>query len=126
VKSSIEQAFGKFLLAFNAMDVESLGQCFAREITLFAPAGAPSIIEGANEVLSHFNRVFAEESSAGPSVRPVDVRIVNLSPDAAAVTFEFARAAASIGRRTFIYQRIEDEWKVVHIHASNRALEDSD
>lgn len=117
--AEVEQAFAQFISAFNAMDAERLGKCLSPQVSLFAPAGVPALISGASRVCAQFRSVFAAEPATGPDVRPVGLQITRLAPEAALVTFEFARAAASLGRRTFVYQLAQGQWLVVHIHASN-------
>lgn len=41
--------------------------------------------------------------------------------DTAIVTFELASRPPQVGRRTFVLQRQNGAWKVLHLHASNRA-----
>ena len=115
----VNRAFVHFISAFNNMDVRWLGDIFATDVSLFAPAGQPSLIAGRADVLSHFERVFAAEPASGPGVQPVNLQIRRLADGAALVTFEFQRARASIGRRSIVFKRVEDQWRVGHIHASN-------
>lgn len=115
----VERAFARFITAFNRMDLLELADVFAADVTLFAPAGPSTLIVGRADVISHFERVFAAEPAGGPNVRPIDRHTRMLSADAALVTFEFARAAGSVGRRTLVFTRVGSDWKVTHIHASN-------
>ena len=119
-EQEVERAFAAFMTAFNSMDVQGLAECFAPDVTLFAPAGAADLISGASAVCSHFQRVFAAEPASGPGIQPLNLCVTKLSSEAAVVTFEFARAAQSLGRRTVAFRRTEGHWWVVHIHASNR------
>jgi ketosteroid isomerase-like protein len=116
----VAAAFESFIAAFNALDFERFRRCLAPEVSLFAPRadGAP-LIEGAPAVEAHFAAVFRAEGPAGPNIQPTRVHVRALAPQAALVTFEFARAHGSIGRRTLVLRRIEDDWRIVHIHASN-------
>ena len=44
--------------------------------------------------------------------------------DTAIVTFHLASSSAqspSLGRRTFVLRRIENRWRIVHLHASTSA-----
>jgi len=116
----VTAAFETFIAAFNALDVERFRRCLAPEVSLFAPCadGAP-LIEGAAAVEAHFAAVFRAEGPAGPEIRPMRVRVSALAPQAALVTFDFARAHGSIGRRTLVFRRIGHDWRIAHIHASN-------
>ena len=115
----VEQAFGEFIAAFNAMDLQRLRNCFSPQITLFAPAAVPGLIVGAGSVCAHFERVFEAEPASGPTVRPAGVQVSKLAPGVALVTFEFARPLGSVGRRTIAFQESDGHWWVAHIHASN-------
>jgi ketosteroid isomerase-like protein len=112
--------FEAFIAAFNALDLERFRRCLAPDVTLFAPRAADAhLIEGAAAVEAHFAAVFAAEAPAGPDIRPSHVRVSALGPDTALVTFEFARAHGSLGRRSLVLRRLADDWRVAHIHASN-------
>jgi len=127
--SSVEATFREFLAALNALDRPRFTQCFSADASLFAPeSGRAGRIDGALAVQEHFQAVFAAESSggAGPNVNPANVRIQHVGETAALVTFEFSRAAKSIGRRTILFQRFPEGWKVVHVHASNTAPTEND
>jgi len=116
----VTAAFEAFIAAFNALDFERFRHCLAPEATLFAPRAADaSLIEGSAAVEAHFAAVFRAEAPAGPGIRPTRVRTTRLSDDVALVTFEFPRPGDSTGRRTIVFHKLEDAWKIVHIHASN-------
>lgn len=116
----VAAALETFIAAFNALDFERFRRCLAAEVSLFAPRadGAP-LIEGAAAVEAHFAAVFRAEGPAGPDIQPMRVRMSALAPRAALVTFDFGRADGSIGRRTLVFRRIGDDWRIAHIHASN-------
>ncbi len=130
--NSVEAAFLEFIAAFNALDRPRFAQCFASDVSLFAPeprqADRVGRIDGGSAVQAHFQAVFAAERSggAGPDINPTNVRIQHLGETAALVTFEFAGAAESVGRRTILFQRLPEGWKVVHVHASNSAPTQND
>jgi len=116
----VAAAFEAFIAAFNALDFERFRRCLAPEVTLFAPRSSDaSLIEGVARVQAHFAAVFEAEAPAGPGIRPERLRTASLGGHGALVTFEFERPGGSIGRRTLVFHRIADEWKIVHLHASN-------
>jgi ketosteroid isomerase-like protein len=123
--NSAETAFVEFIEAFNALDWQRFSQCFAPNASLFAPelhrSHSACLIDGGPAVQAHFQAVFASERSSGtgPSINPTNVRIQPLGLATCLVTFEFARAAGSVGRRTILFQNLPEGWKVVHVHASN-------
>jgi ketosteroid isomerase-like protein len=61
---------------------------------------------------------FARRAGSGPGIVPTSVNTHKLG-DVAIVTFEFERGSGSFGRRTLVFARQLDGWKIVHIHASN-------
>lgn len=123
--NSVEAAFLDFIAAFNALDWLRFSQCFASDVSLFAPEPQQGLracrVDGAPAVQAHFEAVFAAEGSRGarPGINPTNVRIQHVGQATSLVTFEFARAAGSVGRRTILFQRLPEGWKVVHVHASN-------
>jgi ketosteroid isomerase-like protein len=117
---SAASTFEAFIAAFNALDIERFRRCLAPDVTLFAPRAADAQrIDGAAAVEAHFAAVFRGETPAGPDIRPSRVRVSALGPEAALVTFEFARGHGSIGRRTLVLRRVDADWRIAHIHASN-------
>ena len=121
--NSVEAAFLEFIAAFNVLDWLRFSQCFASDASLFVPETEQSRgrVDGAPAVQAHFQAVFAAEGArgAGSGINPTNVRIQNVGHATSLVTFEFARAAGSVGRRTILFQRLPEGWKVVHVHASN-------
>lgn len=122
----VAAAFETFIAAFNALDLEGFRRCLAPEVSLFAPgADAGPLLEGAEAVEAHFAAVFQAEAPTGPAIRPTSVRMTLLGAGSALVTFEFARAHGSTGRRTLALRRADGGWRIVHIHASNTAPRDA-
>ena len=98
----LEQALEAFLAAFNAMDLEALGGRLAAAVTLFAPDGPTDLVVGRDDVLRHFEKVFGAEPADGPQVRPLEQRLVRLSPESGLTVFTFARRMPSLGRRSLV------------------------
>jgi len=49
---------------------------------------------------------------------PLDLRVEQLSEDVALVTFHLVDGG-TLNRRTLVFKREPNGWKIVHIHASN-------
>jgi ketosteroid isomerase-like protein len=113
-------AVEEFVAAFNALDIARLSACFSEQASLYPPADTPSeLIEGKAAVLEHFGRVFRLESPQGPGIRPQQITLHPLGTEAALVTFGFRRAGGSVGKRSIVLAKETQDWRIVHIHASN-------
>jgi ketosteroid isomerase-like protein len=126
-RKDVEQAFNRFIAAFNNLDWEQFRNAFADEVTVFNPdiPEVPSVsrLDGRQKVEEGFRSVFAasRKQGSGPPylhIEPKGVRIQMLGR-VAIVSFEFDREGDSLGRRTIVLQRKGRVWKIVHIHASN-------
>jgi ketosteroid isomerase-like protein len=120
----VDRAFSRFIEAFNALDWETFQRSFASDASVFNPQ-IPEVsvltrLDGRESVEANFRSVFdaARRSGAGPHIVPRNVRVQSLR-DAAVVTFEFDRGSGSFGRRTLVFARQRDGWKIIHVHASN-------
>jgi hypothetical protein len=54
------------------------------------------------------------------SLKPLDLRVEELSKDVALVTFHLVDGGL-VNRRTLVFKRELNGWKIVHIQASNIA-----
>jgi ketosteroid isomerase-like protein len=128
--AGVQQAFERFIVAFNNLDWDTFHSALSDDVTVFNPdiPEAPTVarIDGRASVEASFRAVFdaSRKGSAGPPYLHISPRRVNiqmLGPSAAVVTFEFDRDGGSIGRRTIVFAEDATAWKIVHIHASNIA-----
>jgi ketosteroid isomerase-like protein len=126
-QKAVEKAFHQFIVAFNNLDWDSFRHALADDVTVFNPdiREAPSLerLDGRQQVEEGFKAVFAasRKQSNGPPylhIVPKNVRIQMLGRSAV-VTFEFDRDGNSFGRRTIVFHRDLNGWKISHIHASN-------
>ena len=71
-----------------------------------------------------FERIKRTSGRASPpymSLKPLDLRVEKLSEDVAVVTFHLVDSGL-VNRRTLVFKREMNGWKIVHIHASNIAV----
>jgi ketosteroid isomerase-like protein len=115
-----------FVKAFDDLDWPRFRDCFSSGATVFHPA-APNVrrTEGEKEFekawAGVFDRIRKQSGRSGPpyiDLQPKDLRIDQLSPDVALVTFHL-EDGKMLDRRTLVLKRFGDDWKIVHIHASN-------
>ena len=124
---AVAAALRRFLTAFENLEWEPFRAAFADSATVFHPAAnTPGRVTGRAAVDSTFRAVFADvraHAAGGPPfhrLTPVDLRIQPLAPGVVLVTFEL-RNAERLGRRTVIFGRERNAWRIVHLHASNIA-----
>jgi ketosteroid isomerase-like protein len=123
----VRRALADVVDAFNNLDWDRLRVWIDRDATLFnpeIPEAPPSLgrIDGKDAVEQTLRSVFdASRKGPGPPylhLVPQNVRVQMFEPVAVA-TFEFDRGKGSIGRRTFVFRKGPEGWRIVHIHASN-------
>ena len=125
--ADVAVALRRFLTAFENLEWQSFRAAFADSATVFHPA--PTMAErvtGRAGIDSTFRAVFADvraHATGGPPfhrLTPVDLRTQPLAPGVVLATFEL-RNAERLGRRTVVFGRERDGWRIVHLHASNIA-----
>lgn len=124
--TSVEDALSTFLTAFDNLDWQAFRACFSSTATMFHPS-APNIrrIDSPDQFDEAWRGVFVriKESSGRTSppymnLEPLDLRIEKMSEDVALVTFHLVDGRI-VSRRTLIFKRDSNGWKIVHLHASN-------
>jgi hypothetical protein len=125
--AAVAGALRRFLTAFENLDWEPFRAAVADSATVFHPApNMPERVTGRAAVDSPFRAVFADvraHAAGGPPfhrLTPEDLRIQPLAPGVVLVTFEL-RNPERLGRRTVVFGRERDAWRIVHLHASNVA-----
>lgn len=125
---TVEEALSVFITAFDNLDWPAFRECFSSRATIFHPS-APNVrrIDTPEQFEKAWLRVFerikrTSGRSAPPymDLKPLDLRIENLSDDVTLVTFHLDDGNV-VNRRTIVYKRETNGWKIVHIHASNLA-----
>jgi ketosteroid isomerase-like protein len=123
---TVEQAFTRLVAAFSDLDWERFRKCFSEKATIFHPA-APNIkrIDTPEQFekawLGVFDGIKKNSGRTSPPymrLEPADVRVEPLADDVTLVTFHLFDGGTTC-RRTVVFQKMQESWKVVHIHASN-------
>ena len=123
--ANVREALGRFVGAFDALDMKRFIACFSVDACVFTPTGDPHRVDGAAKIEAFFQTVFDEtRRTSGRSrppymkLEPKDLRIQSMG-DGAIATFHLLEPDSSIHRRTFVYQLDSGVLKIVHLHASN-------
>lgn len=110
-----------FVDAFSNLRWEEFRRYFAKDATAFFPPSAnhPARAENGDEVLTIFSKVFENAKQRNKSkidIQPKDVRIQMLS-NSVIVSFHL-NDPDLFGRRTLILEKRDNQWLIVHLHAS--------
>ena len=126
--ASVEHTQQAWLERFNALDLPCFLRFFAKDATMFAPFpanGSARRIE--QEGISRFwqQEVFEPARKDGRTrlnVQPREVNIVRLGSHGALSSFHLSSDAYP-NRRTLVWRRDPEGWRIVHLHASRLAPE---
>ena len=125
-QKDVQATVENFINAFDNLDWQAFRTCFSTTATIFHPA-APNInlIDSPDQFekawLGVFERIKKNSGRTSPpymKLSPLDLRVEKLSADVALVTFHLVDGS-TVNRRTLVFKRDPDGWKIVHIHASN-------
>jgi len=117
--------FSTFISALNRRDWDAFRATFAEDITvIFAAPGPPARQDGRAAVEAVFQNIFPRPGSPPgplpPPLQPDSVRVQDFG-DVAVVTF-LLRRPNQLDRRTLVFHRTRDGWRVAHIHGSSAEL----
>jgi ketosteroid isomerase-like protein len=125
-EETLEQRLAGFVSAFDDLDWARFQTFFAEDATVFHPA-APNVKRTEGRAgfeqawLGVFERIrknSGKTSAPYMDLKPKDVRIQYLADDVALVTFHLEDGTV-LGRRTMVWKREGQVWRIVHVHASN-------
>jgi ketosteroid isomerase-like protein len=99
--------------------------CFADDATVFFPMPEPpERVQGKQAIQRRFEHVFASirgTAKSGPPFHylvPEDLSIQLISGHSAVVSFQL-RNEERIARRTLVLTKMNGQWLIIHLHASN-------
>jgi hypothetical protein len=128
-RTTVEQTLSTFLTAFDNLDWLAFRACFNDRPTMFHPSApkirrvdTPEEFDAAWKLV--FERIRKDSGRTAPpymKLSPTDLRIEPLAENVSLVTFHLTDGQ-TLSRRTLIFRRYDDGWKIVHIHASNLPL----
>ncbi len=123
----IREVAERFLRALDDLDWEPFRASWASEPTVFFPFGdSPDRVTGQVAVEARWRRFFEEARARRPgppylNLKPRDIRTERYG-DVGLVTFTLELAVAGrqlpLQRRTLLFIRERDAWKLAHMHAS--------
>ena len=127
-RDSVASTFQQWVAAFNNLDEECFIAFFSPEATVFAPApqGRPATSRRVEP--SDLKRYWAEtfrdlrqrSSRTSPpylTIKATDLRIDRMGNHGAVITFHLD-GSEQPGRRTIIWRRESNGWRILHLHAS--------
>ena len=123
--TEVEQVMKAFLVPFSNQVVADFIDYFADDAVVFFPSTqfAAMRVEGKANIARTFESVFKPGRPVPPGGRPLiqpqDLKIERFG-DTAIVTFHLGNDTTR-GRRTFVLQRIDSKWRIMHLHASTVA-----
>lgn len=124
-ESAVRAGLQVFLEAIDRADLGALGALWVADATMYFPfANSPAPFRGRDAILARFGRMFDDLRARNPAGPPyVGFRVLEFecAPlDARHVlvcaTLAFGR---ELGRRTLVFRREPDGWRLLHVHASN-------
>jgi hypothetical protein len=124
----LENTISEFLISFNNLDTTKFDTFFDESVIVFFPPSVkyPYKVTGKTEVLRKFHSLFSNirSTNAGPPFLKLDPqkKDVRLEGHIAIVTFEL-KDPTLLGRRTLIFKRIGQKWKIIHLHASGNTYQ---
>ncbi|HXZ66993.1 MAG TPA: nuclear transport factor 2 family protein [Alphaproteobacteria bacterium] len=132
-EAKVQHVLQEFVAGIETGNAARIGAVLEDDATLFwpGPPATPHRTKSRASIQAMFGESFAarpKPPAPGSTIKiePKEL-VIEISGDVALATFELASPpppgqSARLGRRTFVLRRHGDEWKVWHLHASNRDL----
>ena len=125
-EAEVRQTLAGFIQAFDNLDWETFRAAFADNATVFYPRQIQTRADGRAEFEKFFQQVFESiraGKTKGPymNLQPRDLK-VQLAGDVAIATFFLDDRPGFLNRRTIVFKKQANAWKIIHLHASEIAL----
>jgi uncharacterized protein (TIGR02246 family) len=124
-RAAIEALTRKFLRAFEDLDMKQFIACFSDDASVFFPMPEPpERVDGKQAIRQRFEQVFASIRSAAKSGPPFhrltpEYLLTQLTPGHTAVVSFHLRNEERVARRTLVLSKMNGQWLIIHLHASN-------
>ena len=119
----VRAAVARFLRAFDNLEWEPFRASWASEPSVFFPFDdTPERVTGREAVEARFRRFFDDVKARAPGppylhLNPRELSVERYG-DAGLVTFMLGGPTGRMARRTLLFVREGDTWKLAHMHAS--------
>jgi len=126
--SDLKTALARFVTAFDNLDWEPFRLSFEDDATVFYPRAIPARAHGRAEFEHAFRTVFEQirgnrTSPPYMDIQPKDLLIQDAGDGVAIVTFHLTDRPGFLNRRTMVWRRTRGVWRIVHLHASEVAID---
>ena len=119
---AVRTTLDRFLVAFETLQWDAFRNSFADDATVFYPRAMPQRADGREQFEAGFRKVF--EQIRGNQTKPPYMRVeprdlqVQMLGEVAIITFHLDDRPGFLNRRTIVMKKFGNEWKIVHLHAS--------
>jgi ketosteroid isomerase-like protein len=121
-EADVREALAHFIRAFDNLDWEHFRLAFDDNATVFYPRAMGQRANGRAEFEAGFKTVFQQIRGSKTAVPYMDIQPkelkIQLFGDVAIATFHLDDRAEFLNRRTIVLHKMENGWKIVHLHAS--------
>jgi ketosteroid isomerase-like protein len=124
IRSTPQSALEMLLRAFARLDLDAMLACFDAQATAFLPVEHHQTrLDGREAIGTAFAAVIARVRARGATslqLNPADLQVDEWGDTAIA---SFHLHSEHLSRRTFVLRRFGEQWRIVHLHASNAPLD---
>jgi ketosteroid isomerase-like protein len=125
LRADLEAVLRRLLEAIDRADDAALASLWCADATMYFPfANSPDVYRGRDAIVARFAKMFADLRARNPAGPPY-VRFEVRAFEAVALDDRHVLAcsqlafARQLGRRTLVFRREQDGWRLLHVHASN-------
>jgi ketosteroid isomerase-like protein len=119
----LKGTINQFLDAFSHLQLENMMRFFSEEATAFFPVQHHHLrLDGKAAITAAFAKVISGIKSSGNTSIRLEAEDLKIQSNNAYAIVTFHIRDTSLSRRTFVFHKTEDKWKIKHLHASNAQL----